>query len=234
MNATFILLPGFDGKGTLYRGLMQEIGSEHKFIVIQYSNNQNLSEYIEEALSQIPPAQPCVLIAESFSGPIALQIACRGERDVRGVVLSATFLVPPMKPAIELGLKMPIIPKAIKRQAAQSFCLNGVSNVDVVDQVNRVVADMPKRTIKSRLRALLEMDATSVASQCEVPVLYLQARDDRLVSDSRSDELVSALNNCQRQTIAAPHLLFQAKPAAAADSIRQWMGELPESSAPDA
>ena len=225
-KATYVLMPGFDGTGDLYQGLIEELGNELGSVVVCYSSNNSLGEYVDEAISQAPKNQPIILIAESFSGPIALEIVDRGELDVRGLVLSATFLSPPLKPAIELGLKMPIFPKSIKKQTAKSFCLNGVGKEDVVSAVNASVASMSKSAIKSRLSALLEMDAAAAASQCEIPVLYLQASQDRLISSSRSDDLVDALSNCGREIIDAPHLLFQANPESATESIGKWVDRL--------
>jgi len=81
---------------------------------------------------------------------------------------------------------------------------------------------------KSRLSALLEMDATHAAKQCDILVLYLQASQNRLISSSRSDDLVSSLSNCEREIIDAPHLVLQANPKDAAENIRQWLKALPE------
>ncbi len=225
-TTTYGLLPGFDGTGGLYQGLIHELGDACEFVVVRYSNNNSLSEYIDEAISQIPNDKDIVLVAESFSGPIAVEIVARQELDVRGLVLSATFLKPPMKPAIELGLKMPIFPKSVKKQTAKRFCLNGVDRDDVVRAVNASVADMSKSTIKSRLNALLEMDAAAAAKRCEIPVLYLQASQDRLISSARSDDVVNSLGNCEREIINAPHLLFQVNPERAAESIRQWVKDV--------
>jgi pimeloyl-ACP methyl ester carboxylesterase len=70
-----------------------------------------------------------------------------------------------------------------------------------------------------RLDAILAVDVTTMAAQVRVPVLYLQARGDRLVGADALADARAVFPTFQEARLDGPHLLLQRYPARAADCI---------------
>lgn len=94
-----VLLPGLDGTGRLFEPLLRALPRNVHASVIGYpaspSHGQNyevLTEFAGERLGE----GPLLLVGESFSGPIAVELAARHPEKVRGLVLAVSFLTPPV------------------------------------------------------------------------------------------------------------------------------------------
>ena len=85
-----VVLPGMDGGASLsarFRGLMSEA---HEADGVEYPTHEKwgyerLTEHVRAVLSA--SAEPTVLLAESFSGPVAIRLAATPPRHLVGVVL---------------------------------------------------------------------------------------------------------------------------------------------------
>ena len=92
-----VLLPGLDGTGKLYRWFVDKAPAGFGFSVVEYPSHRQLSypEYAEFVLEEHAPSAPFFLVAESFSGPVAVLTAAKRPEALVGVVLCNTFVVPP-------------------------------------------------------------------------------------------------------------------------------------------
>ena len=94
-NGRLVLLPGLDGTGRLLRNFRDAIGSHTTTILVSYPADRMLDYAALEAFvrSRLPKRKPFVLLAELFSGPIAIGIAarrsCRVARPHSGLLLCA-------------------------------------------------------------------------------------------------------------------------------------------------
>ena len=91
-----VLLPGLDGTGRLFAPLLRALPGLEP-IVVSYPcrevlDVQGLLHVIEGAL----PTEPYILVAESFSGPLAVRVAARRPLGLRGLVLVASFVRSPL------------------------------------------------------------------------------------------------------------------------------------------
>ena len=91
-----VLLPGLDGTGKLFAPLLEALPSSIKIQTVTYDLNkeQSYSELIKYVKSTLPQEE-FVLLAESFSGPIAYQIALSQPKQLKALILVATFLENP-------------------------------------------------------------------------------------------------------------------------------------------
>jgi pimeloyl-ACP methyl ester carboxylesterase len=99
-----VLLPGLDGTGRLFDPLLAALPGSFAPKVVAYPpdkplNYHQLIPYIREV---IPWDAPYVLLAESFSGPLALEFAAVQWENLRGVVLCASFVTNPLHPLLRL------------------------------------------------------------------------------------------------------------------------------------
>src|SRR5688500_11473406 len=78
-----VLLPGLDGTGRLFRGFVECLPASVESIIVPLPPDAADYDSIAQSISnRLPRARPLVLLGESFSGPLALKIASRGNLNV--------------------------------------------------------------------------------------------------------------------------------------------------------
>ena len=89
-----VFLPGLDGTGLSYGPLGEAMPENVRVTVVRYPTDQKLSfgELVQCAYEQLPRNKPLVLIAESFSGPIAISLASSFPSHIKGIIFCATFM----------------------------------------------------------------------------------------------------------------------------------------------
>src|SRR5258705_1882619 len=94
---TLVLLPGLDGTGRLFNPLMEVLPPYLIPLVIPYPANKFLgySKLLKYARGQIPTDKPFVLLAESFSGPVAVEFAATHPSNLEALILCASFVTNP-------------------------------------------------------------------------------------------------------------------------------------------
>jgi pimeloyl-[acyl-carrier protein] methyl ester esterase len=89
--------------------------------------------------------------------------------------------------------------------------------------VNRATRSVNPDVLAARARAVLEVDASAEIRQVKVPMLYMQAAEDRLVSSECLDEIERLHPETIAVSISSQHLMLQRQPQAAAKAIVQFM-----------
>lgn len=223
---TLVLMPGFDGTGQLFAPLVAQLGSRVDTQVIAYPDLTDTQAYVEYVAAQLPEGRDLVLVAESFSGPIALQLLGHHADRIRAAVLSTTFARPPLGLVLSLANKLRLasfVRPAMNEQILRMFCLNGVADIALIRSIVDVVRPIGQATVASRLQALVTMDATNVLDAVKQPVLVLSAHADRVVRKRFSSSLLARLADVTPATLEGPHLLLQAAPE---DSAREILAFL--------
>jgi pimeloyl-[acyl-carrier protein] methyl ester esterase len=74
-DRTIVLLPGMDGTGALFEPLLGVIPACFSTQIVQYPPDRPLSyeQLLPLVREQVPVDRRLVLVAESFSGPLALR-----------------------------------------------------------------------------------------------------------------------------------------------------------------
>lgn len=218
-----LLLPGFDGTGELFAPLQSALGETVETVVVRYKNEVVLEDYIETVASLLAETDgEVVLVAESFSGPIALSLLARYPERMKTAVLCATFAVSPFRLGVRGASLLPAVALGMDRMediVLRALCLDREPDLKILSDALSAIRSVPASTIKSRLGVLANLDMRHMLSQVEVPVLYLQAMADRLVSARLSNQLTRELQNVLVQEIDGPHLLFQSRPQECAKAI---------------
>lgn len=217
-----VLLPGFDGTGKLFASLVDALGDAADTHIVRYPDLTDTADYVACVAEQLPDAQPLILVAESFSGPVALQLLAQLPDRITGAVLSTTFARPPLGLVLSLANKLRLasfVRPSMNEQILRMFCLNGVADLGLIRRIVDVVRPIDQDTVASRLRALVTMDASAVLEQIQQPVLVLSAQSDRVVRKRFSSSLLSRLAHVRHVTLPGPHLLLQAAPERSAREI---------------
>ncbi len=210
---SIVLLPGMDGTGTLFKPLLNQL-TDHKcqVIALPKSGPQDyvtLTNHVKNAL----PDGEFILLAESFSGPIAVQLAQMKMAHLKGIIFVATFISPPRKWLINVARNLPI--KWLNRLPAAQFIQKLLffdTNVspEMLSLFNEIIQSIPSIVLSSRLKSIATLD--TLRFNCLLPTLYISATQDKLVSTSKLKEFQCCFENLSIQSIQGPHFIAQSKP----------------------
>jgi pimeloyl-[acyl-carrier protein] methyl ester esterase len=224
-----VLLPGMDGSGDLFAAFAAALGAGVAPLVVAYPPEQVLDYQglAAFARARLPAGQPFVLLGESFSGPVAIALAASNPPGLIGLVLSCTFArnpVPHFSVFQRLFGAVPV-PSALGWLA--SPCLLGLRAAPgqrraLQDAIVRVAPAVSR----ARMRAVRKVDYSEQMRAVKVPVLYLQARHDRVVPASAARHLLALQPAMQVVALRGPHMLLQAAPLDAAAAVMDFVGRL--------
>lgn len=218
-----ILLPGMDGTGELLAEFIDSLKPEFRAEVIAYPGDapmdyKALANHVERRL---PRGEPFLLLGESFSDPIAIDLASRKPPGLRGLVLCATFATSPQpwfRPLRALlRLPLPVLPARLMMPAM----MGAWTTREWTRREQKAIDALHARTARQRLSCVLEVDHSELAGRICCPVLYLQASHDRLVPASSWTKIKSLAPHASFTRLHGPHFILQAKPAQAADAIKR-------------
>lgn len=222
----WILLPGLDGSGRLFDRFLVGLGDVDA-VVVHYPDDPaaDLGAYAEYAAAAIGEAPRCLVVAESFSGPVALRLQ-RLDARVEAIVLVASFVRRP-HPALcvlPVSIVAALARRAAFRPLLRMFCLGRDAPDDSVEALRSVVRALPVAVLSSRLALLRSLDESAALRSTRVRVLYLRARRDRLVRGSLSSAAPPAAL-FREVVVDGPHFLLQARPSACREAIVHWAAQ---------
>jgi pimeloyl-[acyl-carrier protein] methyl ester esterase len=220
-----LLLPGLDGSGRLSQRFARAWNAPLDLVAYRDDPTADLDAYAEQ-VEEIAAGPSVDLIAESFSGPVALRIIERARIQVRRLVLVASFAAVPVASPLALAH---VLPRALltslprPRWAVAWLLLGGVGDAALIDEAIDVVRALPPSVMASRLALLAGLRAQQLTGG--PPILALHAMRDRLVPASATAVMQRSFPQVSVVPINGPHLLLQAEPAACADAIRSYLGD---------
>jgi pimeloyl-ACP methyl ester carboxylesterase len=205
-----ILLPGLDGTGVLSERFVAVAPSEWSVRALPLPADRPRG-YLELADYLLPllPSGRFALIAQSFSGPLAILLANR-RPNVCAVVLCATFVQPP------LPRLLAAVPRLLKWARPPSLALRAFMSGGDARLANAVLGgihEIPGDVLAARIAAALSVDVRQELEKLAQPLLCLRATRDRLISE-RSTRIIRALKpSAELASVDGPHLILQASPA---------------------
>jgi pimeloyl-[acyl-carrier protein] methyl ester esterase len=219
---TLVLLPGLDGTGTLFARVRPLLAEWHETVVVAYpprpATRGELLATIAEAL---PAAGDYVLVAESFSGPLAVQHAAVRPARLRALVLVATFAHAPVPRVFRLLAGAVRLPPP--RAGIRWLLVGRDAGHELVADVQAAVRSVPAAVRVERLRQVFDVDVRPLLADVVVPVLLLTGQGDRLVPARAAAAFARAWPRLEQHAIDGPHLLLQARPRQAAAAILRFV-----------
>lgn len=173
-----------------------------------------MDELVETAHARLPD-EAAVLVAESFSGPVALTLMARHPSKVRCAVLCATFIESPFLALTRLARFLPNAAFDMHvglRPVLRRFCLEDQCDPALMAQALSAIKSVPGRAVAARLQVLSGLKIQRLCPGIRTPVLILRAMEDRLVSPARYRQLIENLPGAVVTDVAGPHLLLQSRP----------------------
>jgi pimeloyl-ACP methyl ester carboxylesterase len=220
-----LLLPGLDGTGDLFEPLVSELPDDIVRSVVTYptDGDQRYSQLLTYVKSAVPTDGPWFVLGWSFSGPLALMLAAECPSELRGVILCASFASSP-QPWFRLlaPLAQPGLLRLFPLLSQAKALLGGYSSAELRRRLGAAHSKAGPAALASRVRQVLELRASKLVSQCQVPILSVAGSRDWVVP-RRSVRLIERqAASIQVATVHGPHLALLTNPKAAAQPIVQF------------
>ena len=231
-STTLVLLPGLDGTGNLFANFVSALTPTLNTRIVRYPTDRFLSyaDLFSFVVDAVPQTQPFVLLAESFSTPLAARLAATSPASLKGLVICAGFIRNPVRGWLR-HMKTLVRPSFFRipppRFVIEHFLIGAHAPRELRDDVRRTLRSVSPEVVALRVQAVMACDASEQFVRVRVPTLYLQAEQDRLVRNSSFQEIQELKPDTVLVSIAAPHFVLQREPRKAADLIAHFVAGLP-------
>lgn len=222
-----VLLPGMDGSGDFFAELTSALKT--KSVVVSYPVDRPLgySELTELVRAALPTDEPFILLAESFSGPIAIALASERLPQLRALVLVCSFARLPELPLHamlkKVATRVPVwrVPVSL----AARVLLGRYRSTAIEARLKRAIRLVSPAVWRARIRAAFAADETSSLFRIQVPLLYLRASEDKVMLPAASAAIARHVPTAKVVEIEGPHFLLQAKPRESAAVVEAFCKE---------
>ena len=220
-----ILLPGIDGSGRLFGPLLAAGPRRIAPETVSFPPDQPLG--YDALLDRVRAALPrgrFLLVAESFSGPLAIRLAAERPRGLAGLVLAATFLHRPLHPLLHpirglVGARLfgVAMPAALVRH----FMAGPDAPDALVREVQAAVGATTAEVMALRAMEALRADVRAELGRVDAPILVLSPTRDRLIRADVGDEILALRPDADVVQLDAPHMILQRAPHACLANIEE-------------
>jgi pimeloyl-ACP methyl ester carboxylesterase len=217
-----------DGTGELFTDFVNALPEAFQTVAVRYPADRFLS-YTELAglvRDSCPVSEPFVLVAESFSSPLAIQYAAANPTNLAALILCAGFASSPVHGWRRLfaSLCAPIVFRIpLPKFFADSWLVGPDAHASFLKAVQAAISSVKPGVLAARLREVLDCEALAELGQITVPILYIQAEQDRLVGASCLEEIRRIKPQVAVATLEGPHLLLQREPHPAAAVVSEFL-----------
>jgi pimeloyl-ACP methyl ester carboxylesterase len=217
------MLPGFDGTGALLAPLVAELDGRFQTRVVRYPKNKpliypQLFPCIREVL---PWGKPYSILADSFSGHLALLFAEDQPQYLESIILCSSFIIDPTVPPKwwnKLSWKDPF--KApFSEETLKTYFLGENCSATLLSETRRAFESIPPEILEFRWNMALRTNAWPQLARCRKPLLYLSGSQDKLCSPSTPEQIVAQNGRVEVLTMNGPHCVLQTSPREAAAYI---------------
>jgi pimeloyl-ACP methyl ester carboxylesterase len=175
------------------------------------------------------PKSPHVLVAESFSGPVALKVAARAPQGLKAVVLSASFAGNPL-PRLSWAARRLIGPwffrLPLPNPVIRAFLAGSDASAELCQAIRDALKNVDPKVLVYRLREVMGANAREDLRRCPVPIFYLRGTRDRLLGKAAARAIAAARPDVTIIDVPGPHLLLQAAPDLCAAQIEAVVSEI--------
>jgi pimeloyl-[acyl-carrier protein] methyl ester esterase len=200
-----VLLPGLNGTARLLEDIRRRLEKTRPALAIGYPTDQQLGyaglvEFVRERL----PSGRFVVLGESFSGPIAIELAARLPERVAGLVLR--------------------FPRP--RWAMAEVLMGKSATPELKRALGETLATVANEVVAFRVGEAMRIDRLASLREVACPVLDLKGKQDWLLGDAPMREVMRTARRCEVREIDGPHMLLATHAAEAADALEAFCATL--------
>ena len=225
----WILLPGLDGTGLLFDPLWRALPKNIPACITSYPCQPPYPylDLVETTLNSLLIDEPHVLIAESFSGPIAIKIAAAAPSRVKALVLCASFATSPVNPFFATILLM-LTGGFLSRMRppewlVRRYLLGNDAPNNLIKILYQALSLVPPPVLLDRLYSVLSVNVLPDLASLKIPVLYICASHDKVVGPRSLRTIQKWFPKVQVETVDAPHLVLQREPKQCIKIIQRFL-----------
>lgn len=224
-----VMLPGLDGTGLVFGPFRDCLGDLVSAEPVSYPIDRPMTfeEHVDFARRQLPFDRPFVLLAESFSGPIGLQLLVDPPANLLGAIFVASFVRYPRPFLVDAARHLPqalLLKLFATSPVSRFFCLGGAP-AEAVRLFRRALRSVPLQVLSGRLQIIATLPPPPACAFSR-PALYLQPRHDRLVPPRAVEAIQECLPQLRVETMAGPHMILLAKPEVGARLVNAFISGL--------
>lgn len=204
-----VLLPGLDGGKALFAELMQALSGKVETQFLSYPDHgaQDYATLAGHLVDQLP--DDYVLLAESFSGPIAILLAEQARTKPKGIIAAATFARNPFP--VFGGILAGALPGLLNSKAVPVLeaVLFRPGDHERTWTLFQEISKLDATTLRQRIKAMTRCDVTKTLARLDVPILYIQGTQDKFVSAAHGMYFAKTASTARMVRIEAPHFVLQ-------------------------
>jgi pimeloyl-[acyl-carrier protein] methyl ester esterase len=210
-----VLLPGMDGTEKLFRWFVEQLSSDVEAKIVSYPPDLRLpyEELANGIFNEIPLEKQYIIVAESYSGPMAVLLGGRAGRNLQAVVLVASFVRSSWSPA-GVWLARFVMPGLFllrpPRWLLRFLMLDSDSSDEVLRCLEGAIASVRPEVLAGRFQHSLKVDVSGTLARCAVRTVYVLPGKDRLLGQRGLRGVLAARPDTEVMSVAGPHLLFNA------------------------
>ena len=210
---TTFVLPGLDGSDLLLDRFQQLAPPTHDVRVLTLPDDPTAGyfELCDHFSDIIVSTGTCILVGESFSGPLAVLLAQRHPDVVVHLVLVATFILSPAPWVARLIPWSLVFRLPLPSFVARRFMLGPRDN-DLVQRLQEAVGTPFASTLARRMRSVIEVNVADQFRQLTCPITYLRPTADALIPSRCATTLLELRKDILIKLIDGPHLILQTQP----------------------
>jgi len=215
-----VLLPGLDGTGKLFAPLIEALPSSMDVQVITYPLNkeQSYNELIEYVKQNLPK-EDFVLLAESFSGPIAYKVALSKPKQLKSLILVATFLENPRPFLLRFIPSSRILALPIPNILSRIFFLGFSVKNETIKLFNEAIKTVSPTVIECRLKEITQLKPSS--QKVQLKTTYIQASNDKLVPSKSLKDWQKVCDNLDILNVKGEHFILQTNSIRCAEVVTE-------------
>jgi pimeloyl-ACP methyl ester carboxylesterase len=213
-----VLLPGLHGSTALYDAFVALAPAWARCVPVALPTlgDQSLDGLATTLEAELRRLEGFVLVAESYSGPIAVRLAARLGQKVALLVLC--------NPLVEMPVALPAgLAASAASWRGMPATAAALALADGDRALGRAALDgiraLPREVLEARLTAAFAATADEIAPLLVAPLLAILGSRDRLVSPDWTRSLLHDVPFATVVELDAPHLVVQTKPAEVWDAI---------------
>jgi pimeloyl-[acyl-carrier protein] methyl ester esterase len=220
MTFPIVLLPGLNGTARLLEDVRVRLAVKRPAAVIDYPTDRKLGygELVELVRARLPDGR-FVVLGESFSGPIAIELAASMPERVAGLILAVSFARRPLLfgAAFAQGWLSLRMPRPGWAMAAALMGSQGTPGLKKA--LLQILASIPHDVVAFRVGEAMKADKRNQLKDVPCPVLYIAGKRDWLLGRRPMKEVAVLAKRFKLAEIDGPHMLLATHSAEAAEII---------------
>ena len=210
--ATLVMLPGLDGSAMLFEQVLAlDWGGMQALALALPSHGPQDYETLAAAISPTLPPGELVLLAESFSTPLAMLLAAKQMARIKALVLVSGFCASPQHGGLGWLPLQPILSLTPPTFLLKQFLTGEDAPAELLASLAKIANRVPAATLAERVRVVLALREVDCPGLAGLRVLLLQARHDRVIPWDAQSQLERHFPEATCHWIDGPHLLMQTR-----------------------